>query len=283
MTIHYNVKGEERKRLADYIAGFLGCEVKYLGVPSFAYQAGYIEVNRDGTITFDDRADSEEIETLLEELEAEGFHAAPAGDEDDTPDTDAKSETEPQDAPIGDEDATPDTNAKSETEPQDAPVGDEGDTPDTDAESETEPQDAPVGFTAEIPLEKVKVGNLLALLDAKGGLIRKALGIDALPIEIGETTVKFPWFAELPDPDETKAYTHLIAALCEMSRNQKRVTATEKTVDNEKYAFRCFLLRLGFIGEEYKAERKILLRHLTGSSAFKSGRKGGGADDAVSE
>ena len=34
------------------------------------------------------------------------------------------------------------------------------------------------------------------------------------------------------------------------------VTATEKEVDNEKYAFRCFLLRLGFIGAEYKVERK---------------------------
>ena len=40
---------------------------------------------------------------------------------------------------------------------------------------------------------------------------------------------------------------------------------------NEKYAFRCFLLRLGFIGEEYKVERKILLKNLTGSSAFKNG------------
>ena len=67
-----------------------------------------------------------------------------------------------------------------------------------------------------------------------------------------------------------------------MSRNQKRITATEKAVDNEKYTFRCFLLRLGFIGAEYKTERKILLRNLSGSSAFKSGQKGG-ADDAVSE
>ena len=45
------------------------------------------------------------------------------------------------------------------------------------------------------------------------------------------------------------------------------------------YAFRCFLLRLGFIGSEYKAERKILLKNLSGSSAFKNG----GAGHAVSE
>lgn len=55
-----------------------------------------------------------------------------------------------------------------------------------------------------------------------------------------------------------------------MAKKQKRITATAKEVDNEKYAFRCFLLRLGFIGEEYKAARKILLSKLNGSSAFKS-------------
>jgi hypothetical protein len=53
----------------------------------------------------------------------------------------------------------------------------------------------------------------------------------------------------------------------------------EKKVDNEKYAFRCFLLRLGFIGAEYKTDRKILLKNLTGSSAFKNG----GAEREVSE
>ena len=68
-----------------------------------------------------------------------------------------------------------------------------------------------------------------------------------------------------------KAYTHFIAAICDMARNQKRITAKEKPADNEKYAFRCFLLRLGFIGAEYKGERKILLKNLSGSSAFKNG------------
>ena len=64
-----------------------------------------------------------------------------------------------------------------------------------------------------------------------------------------------------------------------MAKKQKRVTAKEKQLDNEKYAFRCFLLRLGFIGNEYKQERKILLRNLDGSSAFKSGSKKEVADN----
>lgn len=239
MEIRYNVTGSERKRLADYIAGFLGCEKKYLGVPSCAYQVGYMEVSKDGTVSFDDRADSEEIETLLEELAREGFHAEPA-------------------VPQGGEEQP----SEEETEAAD-----------------TAPQEENVGLTVEIPLDKVAVGNLTKLLDAKGGLIKKALGVDTLPIEIQEDRVAFPWFPELPDADSVKAYTHFISALCEMSKNAKRVTVTEKAVDNEKYAFRCFLLRLGFIGSEYKVERKILLKNLSGSSAFKNG----GADHAVSE
>ena len=70
-----------------------------------------------------------------------------------------------------------------------------------------------------------------------------------------------------------KAAATLIAALCRMSVERKRITCTEKEVDNEKYAFRCFLLRLGFIGDEYKAERKTLLKNLSGNSAFKSGER----------
>ena len=58
----------------------------------------------------------------------------------------------------------------------------------------------------------------------------------------------------------------------EFAKTAKRVTAKEKDTDNEKYAFRCFLLRLGFIGDEFKGARKILLSRLSGSSAFKSGK-----------
>ena len=114
--------------------------------------------------------------------------------------------------------------------------------------------------------------NLKALVAAKGKLIKKALGTDELPIEVTDTKVSFPWFMGMPNPDEMRAYDTFICKLCEMARNAKRVNAKETDTDNEKYAFRCFLLRLGFIGEEFKTERKILLRNLTGSSAFRSGQ-----------
>ena len=116
------------------------------------------------------------------------------------------------------------------------------------------------------------IDNLKTIVAAKSNLIKKALGTDDLTIEETETKISFPWFPGTPTPEELKANDTFICKLCEMARNQKRVSAKEKEVDNEKYAFRCFLLRLGFIGAEFKTERKILLRNLTGSSAFRSGQ-----------
>ena len=140
-----------------------------------------------------------------------------------------------------------------------------------DEEITAENDDEATGLTVSLPLDKVAVGNLTNLLTAKESLIKKALGIDDLGIEVTEDTVSFPWFPEMPEPEAVKAYTHFIAALGKMSRDLKRISATEKEVDNEKYAFRCFLLRLGFIGTEYKAERKILLQNLSGNSSWKNG------------
>ena len=128
-----------------------------------------------------------------------------------------------------------------------------------------------------IPLEYVDVGNLIHLLEAKGELIKKALGIENTFIKEEDETVTFPWFKDLT-PDEVQTYTKFISALCKMSVTQKRVTAKAKEVENEKYAFRCFLLRLGFIGDEFKADRKILLSKLDGSAAFKCGHKKGGEE-----
>ena len=130
-------------------------------------------------------------------------------------------------------------------------------------------------------LTDAAIENLQKLVDSKAGLLRKALGADDLPIEVTDEKIAFPWFTET-DAESVKAYTHLVTALCDMAKNAKRVTAKEKEVESEKYAFRCFLLRLGFIGAEYKTERKILLKNLSGSSAVRGGQKGDG-DDAISE
>lgn len=154
---------------------------------------------------------------------------------------------------------------------------------DEDKADEKKAQEEPTGLTIEIPADKVNVDNLQKLLDAKGWLIRKALGIESLAFEVTEDKVSFPWFSHT-DTDLTTACTQFIAAICRMSVEQKRITAREKAVTNEKYAFRCFLLRLGFIGDEYKQSRKLLLANLDGSSAFKTVQtKEEVANESVSE
>lgn len=141
-----------------------------------------------------------------------------------------------------------------------------------------EDADAPESLTISMPKDGFtdeSIANLKHLVESKATLIKKALGTEALPITVEDDKISFPWFSGFPAPEEISTYAKFIGKLCGMAKNQKRVTAKDKNVDNDKYAFRCFLLRLGFIGVEYKADRKILLKNLTGSSAFK-----GGASDA---
>lgn len=146
--------------------------------------------------------------------------------------------------------------------------------PEESQQEEESKQEENVGITVSVPLAKISLGNLLNLLEAKGELIKKALGIPNTYITEENEVVKFAWFENLT-LEEANTYSKFIAALCKMSLEQKHISAKAKEYENEKYAFRCFLLRLGFIGDEYKADRKLLLRNLSGSSAFKNGQKGG--------
>ena len=124
-----------------------------------------------------------------------------------------------------------------------------------------------------------ELSRLEALIESKGSLLKKAIGADSLMVGEKDGKLDFAWFKADATPDEIKAYMDLVTALCKMAKEAKRITAKDKPVENEKYAFRCFLLRLGFIGDEFKTSRKILLKNFTGSSAFKNG----GAADEISE
>ena len=240
METRYNVTGEKRKEMVEVISGVVGMRAVYMRMPTCAYAISSITVSRDGTLAWDERTDSRTIEKVKEALAAAGFTAE-------------ETEETAQEAGTEEETAEPENHAE---------------------EPETAPQGADLGLTVAMPRESftdAALENLRKLVDAKGSLIKKALAVDSLPIETDGEKVSFPWFAEGQDSESVKAYTHFITALCDMARNQKRITAKEKPADNEKYAFRCFLLRLGFIGAEYKGERKILLKNLSGSSAFKNG------------
>ena len=136
-------------------------------------------------------------------------------------------------------------------------------------------------FTIELPRDLYSdqaIENLKRLIAGKASMIRQALGAASLDIIVSEDKIVFPWFRRIPSPEEVKAYTFFISATAAMAKTLKHARAVEREVDNEKYAFRCFLLRLGFIGEEYKEIRRQLLKNLSGNSAFKSGEKGAEED-----
>lgn len=120
--------------------------------------------------------------------------------------------------------------------------------------------------------------NLQKLIHGKESLLKQALAIEELPVKITEEKILFPWFPLPLETEEIEAYLKLIVALGEMAKRAKRVTLKDKEVENQKYAFRCFLLRLGLVGPECKKDRKVLLKNLTGSSAFKSGAKKEGGE-----
>ncbi|MPM44031.1 hypothetical protein SDC9_90709 [bioreactor metagenome] len=176
----------------------------------------YFTISKEGTLSFDDRADSGEVEQLIERLCEMGFEA--------------------------------------------------------------EIEEVTDGLCIELPLKdttEAAINNLRRIVESKATLIKKALGADSLEIELTEETIRFPWFDRVPEPEAISATAHFIGKMLAAAKNQKRVTAKEKETDNEKYAFRCFLLRLGFISDEYKETRRTLLRNLTGSAAFRTGAKKG--------
>ena len=129
-------------------------------------------------------------------------------------------------------------------------------------------------LTIAIPKESLTdtaLENLQKIIANKQTLFQRAFRTDSTEIEITEEKINFTWFPYTADGDEITAYTQFISRLCDMARDAKRVSSKPIETDNDKYAFRCFLLRLGFIGKEYKTARKILLRNLTGNSAFRYG------------
>ena len=71
---------------------------------------------------------------------------------------------------------------------------------------------------------------------------------------------------------QLKAYIQLCLALSEMAKEVKSASPKPQQTENPKFAMRTWLMRLGFIGDEFKTAREILTRNLTGDAAFRHGR-----------
>jgi hypothetical protein len=71
-------------------------------------------------------------------------------------------------------------------------------------------------------------------------------------------------------PNKIKSYMELFTFMSAMALNQKRINPKQTIVENEKFSFRTWLIRLGFVGDKYKESRRILLSNLIGNAAFKT-------------
>ena len=242
----------ERKEIVKALAEHFGVEPKYMGVPSFAYQVQTTDetytIDRAGKITT-----SAGMEVELESI----------------------------------------LNGGKVEEP-------------------SEPIAETISIEVAVPMEGhtgSTLKNLVNMIYSKQALINKSLGITGNIIElefckcinegkieslddfrvaiecIGEkycpgiafefnnSTVTFKFLEGESSPEKVQAYTQLIGLLNQNAKTLKHASAKSKDTDNDKFTFRVFLIRLGMVGDEYKAARKVLLENLDGNSAFRSGKK----------
>ena len=275
MKVNYNIQKEERKAMVGIVSKVLNTKPVYCGAPSFSYKVGAFEITKDGGLCFDDATDEATVARVRTALREEGFMSEDWENEASCGDTG-------EDKPIQTEAA----NTSTEVDVADEPILTEAAVEEVAPTKEaiTEPDEDSLSISLPRSLfTETALKNLDALLRSKGRLIRHAFDIKEATYTLTNDRITFAWLHGTITDETAKAYAEFISKLCEMARMQKRVTAKEKIVDNEKYAFRCFLLRLGMIGNAYKESRKILLQNLTGSSAFKSGHRKGDERHAFSE
>ena len=274
MQIRYNVSGERRKEMVKAVSEALyGWTIEYLGVPTCSYRVGDFEITRDGTLIYDDSVDYEYVERVLEVLAKKGFESETA-QEDIAEMTEPDGEYEKEELPPQiTENTMPEENATNEA------------TEELPSTAEDEPPES-IQLSISLPRESftnAALDNLDGLLESKGNLIRKAFNIEDTSYIATDEKITFPWFNGEISAETSRAFQDFVSKLCDMAKKQKRVTAKPKAYENEKYAFRCFLLRLGLIGDEYKTSRKILLKNLNGNSSWRDGRRREETTNAVSE
>ena len=244
----FKVTGIERKQVANIISEVIGQEDSYDGAPKFSYRAGGWVIDREGIVTTPETSigDKEDIRSVFDALKAAGSIVADKGT---------------------------------------------------------------VSFSLEGHTGNT-LRNVVNLIWSKHSLLKKALdwhqdivpaslvnainavpiatledfakvvndGIDAgkivgesdLDFDIADRTISYSFSNDSMDFDEVAAFIALCWQINEQAKKQKFTSTKQKEVENDKYAMRCFLLKLGFVGEAFKSERKVLLARLDGNAAFRT-------------
>lgn len=132
------------------------------------------------------------------------------------------------------------------------------------------------GYSITVPMpskelisETLFEARLTKLLNAKAKLLKKAFNTDTVGFVIKDGDITFNWLKGDADPLMIQATMKFVVALVKLISEGQSVKCRERELHSEKYAMRCFLVRLGFIGDEYKQDRKLLVQNLSGSSSFR--------------
>ena len=276
----------DRKELVKRLGELTGTAPHYTRMPRCAYEIGVYTVERDGSLTVGEEAAEPGILTTLKDegliRDAEGILEAAAEQPE-------QAETEP----------IPDSEYESEVREEAA--GQE----ETAAQEGMEPWDLALSF----PMGEhtgVSLRNLVNMVYSRGPLLSKASGgnfrvekelaerlrddactatvqtfLKALAdymeahggmegLQITEQQISFTGFPVPADQPHADAFLQLAAMMNAMALSQKRIQAKEVSTDNEKYAFRIWLLRLGMNGDAYKSTRKVMMENLGGHAAFRT-------------
>ena len=267
------------------------------------------DVQPENTESAEDLAE-ESVTEDAEEAEPEEEQPAEAEaeilDEQESEDTDTAEENEPAEA---ESEEAPESDDMAENMQEDEPDADEPESEDQ-PDAEDQPDEVPLDLELSFPVSQhngVTLRNLVNLLYSRGKLIGKATGghfhveeglveklkddtctfaimnfINAVSgyeaehgaalegLKITTEKVTFTGFPTAPDHEHLTAFAQLAVLMNQQAISQKRIQAKDVNDENEKYALRTWLLRLGMNGPDFKETRKILMEKLSGHAAFRT-------------
>ena len=263
--ITFKLNIEDKKELVNRLEELTGIKPKYTFMPRCAYEIGAFTVERRGNLTVEEEADEDIIKTLLNEGMITVSHA----------------------------ENTIEEILQENTEDAGVEMVEEGEHDEVDSMTISLPM---TGHTAD------SLRRMVNLLYSRGKLLSKATGgafgvtkdlIAALDeagtivkaedfitivnehggmtgLTFADSKVNFTGFPMTDDPDKAKAFVQLVSIMNRHALEMKRIQAKEVNDDNEKYAFRIWLLRIGMNSDEYKTARKLLMENLSGHAAFRT-------------
>lgn len=238
--------GLERKKIASTIAGSLGQEVKYLGLPTFAYLTAGWTIDSNCVVTSPEIEDNEILRTVLEALISAGATADGNGT---------------VTIPLNDHDGNSLRNTVNliwcKQKLIQKALG---------RESDIVPESL-VNTINAVPIDTLEYFTKVVNDAIDTGKIQ---GESELEFDMEDKTIVFSFSNASLDFNEVVTFITLCQHLSKQGRKQKSSTTRQKESPNESYSFRCYLLKLGFIGEQYKTARKILLSKLDGDAVYRT-------------